>query len=265
VSPGRRAPALEFYNAADENRYGRADLPDEVQALRRVFERHGVGPHELIVDLGCGKGPLRRLGRRYLGIDLSHFALSRFRGAHWSIQGDAQEVPVRTGAAAVVVSTATLEHLPAPGRCLNEIDRILRPGGLAYLAPAWFCRSWAGRGLTVKPYGTLPLRDRVTKALLPLLDNTAVRALWIVPVRVLREIRLHLRRDPMPLAYRRLRPNLTEYLCADSDASAAIDPHAAIVYFLSRGYEVLSAPSLRHRLFVRYAPVIVRKAKWMQP
>ncbi|HLY21461.1 MAG TPA: class I SAM-dependent methyltransferase [bacterium] len=260
MSPdGRRAPTAEFYNAADEDRYGRADLPQQVRALRRLLARHGIGADELVVDLGCGKGPLRGLGARYLGVDLSHYALSRFRGTQWSVQGDAQEVPVRGGAAALVVSTATLEHLPAPERCLAEIDRMLRPGGLAYLAPAWFCRPWAARGVAVRPYAALPLRDRITKALLPMLDSTVIRGLWIIPVRILREIRLRLRRGPLPLAYRRLEPNLREYLCADSDASAAIDPHAVIAYFLSRGYDVPGAPSLRDRILFRYAPVVVRK------
>ena len=262
---GRRAPTAGFYNAADEDRYGRTDLPEEVQALRRLLARHGIGAEELVVDLGCGKGPLRGLGPRYLGLDLSHYALSRFRGAQWSVQADAQEVPVRSGAAAVVVSTATLEHLPAPERCLAEIDRILRPGGLAYLAPAWFCRPWAGRGVAVKPYAALPLRDRITKALLPILDHTVIRALWIIPVRMLREIRLRLRRGPLPLAYRPLEANLSEYLCADSDASAAIDPHAVIAYFLSRGYDVPSAPSLRDRVLCGYAPVVVRKGTRTRP
>jgi len=214
--------ATDFYNAADEQRYGRTALPADTGALILLLARYSIGPNDLILDLGCGKGPLRGLGGRYLGLDLSYYALSRFLGTQWGVQADAQQVPVKAGRVSVVVSTATLEHLPAPGRCLDEIDRVLRPGGLAYLAPAWFCRPWASRGIAVKPYRSLPLRDRITKALLPILDSMLVRSLWIIPVRILREIRFGLRRRPVPLAYRRLHPNLTEYVCADSDASAAI-------------------------------------------
>ncbi len=250
---------IDFYNAADEHRYGREDLPEDVQALRRLVARYGVGADELIIDLGCGKGPLRGLGLRSLGLDLSHYALSRFRGAHWCVQGDAQQVPVRTGRAALVVTIATLEHLPSPGRCLDEIHRILRPGGLAYLAPAWFCRPWVSSGIAGKPYRVIPVRAWIYKAVVPLLNNLVARSLWIIAARIVREARLRARGGPMPLAYRRLQPNLVAYLDADSDASAAIDPHAAMAYFLSRGYGILSAPTLRHRLLARNTPVIVRK------
>ncbi len=257
--PSRTPTAVDFYNAEDEQRYGRTELPEDVRALRRLLSQHGVGPDEPIVDLGCGKGPLRGLGCRYLGLDLSHYALSRFRGAHWCVQGDAQRMPLPTGRVAVLVSIATLEHLPEPDRCLDEIHRVLRPGGLVYLAPAWFCRPWASRGIAGKPYHELPWRDRIYKAVLPLLNNMLARSLWIISTRIVREARLPFRRGPLPLTYRRLRPNLVEYLNADSDASAAIDPHAAIMYFLSRGYDVLSAPTLRRRLLARNAPVVARK------
>ncbi len=256
-SPARAI--MDFYNVEDEYRYGREDLPEDVLALRRVVTRYGVGIGELVIDLGCGKGPLRGLGLRILGLDLSYYALSRFRGAHWCVQGDAQQVPVRTGQAALIVSIATLEHLPRPDRCLDEIHRVLRPGGLVYLAPAWFCRPWVSSGIAVKPYRAIPVRMWIYKAVLPLLNNLVARSLWIIAARFVREAHLRLRRSPMPLAYRRLQPNLVEYLDADSDASAAIDPHAAIAYFLSRGYDILSTPTLRHRLLARNTPVIVRK------
>lgn len=257
----RRRAATEFYNSEDEQRYGREALPDATEDVRRLLARDASGPHDLVVDLGCGKGPFKSLGPRYVGLDLSLYALRTFHGAGRCVQADIQEVPLRDGCAGVVLSTAALEHLPSPERCLAEVDRVLRPGGVAYLAPAWFCRSWASSGLSVKPYAVLRWRDRMYKSLLPVLDSFVVRSLWIVPARIWRELRFALRPRPLAFAYRRLQPNLTEYLCADSDASVSMDPHAAIMYFLSRGYQILSASTALRRVLVRHAPVIVRKSE----
>lgn len=260
ISPAiRGSTTAEFYNAEDERRYGRDALPDLGDEIRRLVERYAGGPADLVVDLGCGKGPFRDLAPGYLGIDISHYALRTFHGSGRCAQADIQALPVRSERAAVVISIAALEHVPAPEHCLEEVHRILRPGGVAYLAPAWFCRPWASRGLTVRPYRALSLREKLFRVVIPVLDQTVVRALWVVPARGMRELHRWWSGRPMSFRYRRLTPNLAEYLGPDSDASAAMDPHAVITYFLSRGYTILNAPTLRARLLVRHAAMIVRK------
>ena len=83
-----------------------------------------------------------------------------------------------------------------------------------------------------------------------------------LPTRLARELtgwvarRKHL---AMRFDYRRLNPNLEEYLDFDSDAFVSMDPHAAIHFFLSRGYLIESHPGLFSRLRARWQPIIVRK------
>lgn len=141
---------------------------------------------------------------------------------------------------------------------LAEIDRVLEPGGILYLAPAWFCRPWAAKNLAGRSYRDLEWRDRIVKASIPLRESTLWRGCTIVPHRLLAEIRCRLGGRPMSFRYRRLTPNLKQYLTSDSDAFVSMDPHAALLYFISRGYVVLDGRR-RFRLFVRHAPVILRK------
>jgi SAM-dependent methyltransferase len=47
--------------------------------------------------------------------------------------GDAQRLPFASGSFAGVVSTAVLEHLREPGRAVDELTRVARPGALVYV------------------------------------------------------------------------------------------------------------------------------------
>jgi hypothetical protein len=54
-------------------------------------------------------------------------------------------------------------------------------------------------------------------------------------------------------------PNLKEYVYTDCDAFSSMDAHAAVSYFRSRGWQVLSHPTMVKRLLIRHEPVVVRK------
>ena len=59
--------------------------------------------------------------------------------------------------------------------------------------------------------------------------------------------------------YRRLTPNLHEYVGTDCDAFTSMDPHTAILYFRGRGWNVLSHPTSIARMLVRHGAVVVQK------
>jgi SAM-dependent methyltransferase len=118
---------------------------DDEQRLRPRLTQHGYYPlHRLardlaaeatllpdgvLLDLGCGAKPYAPLFREpYLGVDLllSHGrpdALAR-----------AEQLPVRDGAVAAVLSTQYLEHAADPDAVLAEVARVLRPGGTLLLS-----------------------------------------------------------------------------------------------------------------------------------
>lgn len=244
---------FNFYNADDPARWGRAEIPEALDATAEWLARrlHPDGP---VLEIGCGRGALAGVSDRYIGVDLSLPALASGHGRR--LCADAESLPVRAGSIAFVFSWAALEHVPNPERVLAEIERVLRPGGVALLAPAWHCRPWAAEGLEFRPYRDLRPTQRLRKALIPFRNWIWWRALFEAPRRLARELRAG---TPRPFPYRRLRPNLEAYLGTDSDAFTSMDPHAMIVYFASRGWEVPSHPTRRARLASTHEPVVVRK------
>jgi SAM-dependent methyltransferase len=97
----------------------------------------------VIVDLASGSGPVSRElaqpGRTVVGVDLSadELALAVARGPGPWVRGDALRLPFRDGAVDVVTSSMGLVVVTPLEQVLDEVARVLRPGGvLAAIAPA---------------------------------------------------------------------------------------------------------------------------------
>jgi SAM-dependent methyltransferase len=251
----------DFYEADDPNRWGRSEMPGERLVAQRWLAEARLEPHDLVLELGCGMGVLSDLHRKYAGLDFSLNALRRFPTRASRVNGDMQSLPFADNAAAFVMTFTALEHVPDPERALNEMARVLRPGGILLLAPAWHVRPWAAKGLAFRPYSDLPWADRLQKLTIPLRESIVWRAGAETPRRVLRELGLLAGITRIPFHYRQLTPNLDEYICTDCDAFSSMDPHAAIAWFASRGWEVLSHPGAWSRFTVRTEPVVFRKPR----
>ncbi len=248
-----------FYEADDPQRLGRDEMPEQ-RAITSQWLIHCAEQAGPVLELGCGRGALAEVHPEYVGLDFSKSGLKKFRSSKRRVNGDMQRLPIRTASIRCVFSWAAIEHVPNPELVLEEVCRILRPGGLAILAPAWNCRSWAAEGLPVRSYQDLTWIQRAQKATIPIRDHIIWRAAWAVPRRLFRELG-RLRGHPTPFKYHRLRPNLTEYVYTDCDAFTSMDPHSSILFFETRGWDVLSHPTALARLFARHEPVVVRKPK----
>jgi ubiquinone/menaquinone biosynthesis C-methylase UbiE len=117
--------------------------------LVRETARRGGGPLR-VLDVATGTG--RFLGQiartlpqhRYTGLDLSAWYLAEAREhldhvEHLSLlEGDAEDMPLREHTADLVTSVFLFHELPprARGAVLDEIARVLAPGGLAVLVDA---------------------------------------------------------------------------------------------------------------------------------
>ena len=98
------------------------------------IQRHDV-PGVRVLDAGAGEAIYRKRFRhaRYVALD---FGLGE---AEWDysaldVLGDLMAVPLRDGSFDLVMSISVLEHMPDPVGALVELARVLRPGGLLYLA-----------------------------------------------------------------------------------------------------------------------------------
>ena len=244
--------ARQFFDSNDPARWGRNEMPEQERVTLSWQQRTGATAP--VLELGCGRGVLASIISGHVGLDLAYVPLRRIpRG----VNGDMEQLPVRNGAIGFVFSWAAIEHVPNPERVMAEIERILRPGGVAILAPAWHCRPWAAEGLEFRPPSQLTRMQRFRRMLLPIRNSIAWRAIFELPARVFRETRAVFHTPS--LSYSRLEPNLTEYVGTDCDAFTSLDPQAMALYFARRGWSVLSHPSFSSRMLARHEPVVVRK------
>jgi SAM-dependent methyltransferase len=121
------------------------------------FGRLRIQPGDRLLDLGCGAGrhafEAARRGARVTAVDLDQSELAQVTaifaamaeagelpdGASGiAVRGDATALPFPDGSFDKVIAAEVLEHLPADQMAMNEIARILRPGGVAAVTvPAW--------------------------------------------------------------------------------------------------------------------------------
>jgi SAM-dependent methyltransferase len=156
---------------------------------------------------------------------------------------------------------AVYEHIPRLQDALLEIGRLLKPGGLLLFAPAWQCRPWAAEGYQVRAYRDLGWKGKCIKATIPVRDSVAWRALFIFPKRAARHLLFLLGWRYRQIRYKRLKANYDVYWTSDSDACNSIDPHDAVLWFWSHGFECISHSTHLAALFVRTGPLIFRKTR----
>jgi SAM-dependent methyltransferase len=124
----------ERYEAIRETRYR---LEPHLEQLAE-FERH---PGQVVVEVGCGIGTdgTRFLegGAHYVGVDSSDtavrtaretFELLELEGA--VVAADATRLPIGTSTVDFVYSNGVLHHIDDTEAAVDEIHRVLRPGGL---------------------------------------------------------------------------------------------------------------------------------------
>ena len=104
-------------------------------------------PHWTVIDLGCGVGIDSQVAAlslqppgRVIGIDITVPLLRQAKehagahpGCHW-MAGDAEQLPLRSAMADLVVANGSFNLMPHKEQALAEIWRILRPGGYLALA-----------------------------------------------------------------------------------------------------------------------------------
>jgi SAM-dependent methyltransferase len=108
--------------------------------LELLLEFVARSKRESILEVACGSGimlpSLGLLCDRIYGLDLHgslpqvQRTLAREGVCGHLIGGSALALPVRSGSLDCVVSASMLEHLTDPGAAIDEMLRVLRPGGL---------------------------------------------------------------------------------------------------------------------------------------
>jgi len=131
-----------------------------------------------VIDVGCGPGNFTgwfgtqvRPDGMSIGVDASHQMLRRAVQDNSGLgvaylRGDAEKLPFYDNVADAVTCLAALYLITDPYAAINELARVLKPGGrmviLTSLAPGGSSRSWRGRLLQKTSGAQMFGRDEIT-------------------------------------------------------------------------------------------------------
>jgi SAM-dependent methyltransferase len=239
----------------------------QLELLEHYLAVLNIAGDARVIEIGCGLGHLNVAHPRWQGFEYSDSAVALAKKIYGPqldiVEADGRDLPVDSNSVDFLFSFDALEHIPEVEKAFGEIMRTLKPNASGYLHPAWNCRSWQVKKLEVRPYSELSLSEKTGKFLIPLRDNVLFRLVCNLPGRIVRELRLMCGDKAIPLEYRPLEPDISLWARydrhADDDAFISMDAHAALTYFVSRGWATPSHPGFWKRFSVRAGGILVRK------
>jgi SAM-dependent methyltransferase len=269
--PVRREDAVrEFYQIAyeepsvirrgDESArqlYSERVREDIKARVQRFVDRYRLHNTASVLDVGSGNGYLQDFVLHYTGLDISAAVAKHYHKRF--VHGTATAMPFADNTFDAAWSIFVLEHIPNPEAALAEIRRVVRPGGLLFLRPAWDCKPWAAQGYAVRPFSDFGIGGKLIKASIPIRQSEVYWLVTAVPNRLLRVALAG--SGPTRLHYRRIEPNFTEHWQSDSDAVNDLDELELAMWFESRGDTCLSCFGGGWRYLQRYDPLVIRVNK----
>ena len=130
---------------SDPARFYRALAEDSIGQLSGYFDLRGA----TVLDVGGGPGYFRdafaAAGSTYWALDADVGELSGLGGiAAGTVIGDGMRLPFRDDAVDLCYSSNVLEHVPEPWRMADEMLRVTRPGGVAFISYTSWYGPWGG-------------------------------------------------------------------------------------------------------------------------
>ena len=112
------------------------------QSVVRLLEKDGKYPR--ILDVGCGSGDYMEVADAhdgsFFGIDYAHGmiekAIKRFPGhgkEHLFVTGSGDKLPFKEDMFDLVIGLGYIEYFPRPADALDEIVRVMKPGGICVM------------------------------------------------------------------------------------------------------------------------------------
>ena len=202
-----------------------------VTALQALIAQHGLDAGR-VLEVGCGRGELQDIAGDYTGLDLD-FGRSKYVGKPF-VCSSATRMPFDDDTFDAAWSIWVLEHIPDPNLMLQEMRRVVKPGGIIFLCVAYSVASWISQGLHKRPFRELSWKQRLIKLTIPVRASAIYKIVSRLLLRCLQLAGYLRRRQPTAVKFAPLTPNFEIYWDYDADACASIDAYSVALYFLSR-------------------------------
>jgi SAM-dependent methyltransferase len=251
-----------FYDARRHQTYShdyssvRAEQHSYYRDLKKFIDSYGLAEKKCL-EIGSSGGFFQDMVPDYYGTDIAESLSSFYHKPYRVAKGES--FPFEDEMFDGIWTITVYEHIPHLQQALLEIKRLLKPGGVVLFSPAWQCRSWAADGYAVRPYSDFGIKGKLVKASIPLRNSLIWRMLFALPKRLYRHFRFCSGHKYTTIQYGKLKPNYEIYWQSDADACNHIDPHDAILWFASHGFDCVSHPLNMSAFLVRSGSLVFRK------
>ena len=228
----------------------------DVEGTIRHFVTHYGLETRRVLEVGSGRGYLQDVVADYTGLDLSSQVAPNYHKPF--VVGSATDMPFPDDSFDAAWTVWVLEHIPTPERAFEEMRRVVKPGGVIFLAPAWNCPPWLAGGFDVRPYSDFTVAGKLVKASIPVRRSAVFTFAHLLPVRLVRLAHYQVAGARTTLRFRRLEPNYEVYWQTDSDAAVSLDRYESKLWFESRGDTCLNCGHLMTNMLGVGAPLVIR-------
>jgi ubiquinone/menaquinone biosynthesis C-methylase UbiE len=136
LEPGlRKEIRRSFDEAARDEEHFPSTIDPRIQHVRVLLKFFGNLTDKRVLDVGCGKGRFAKVlqeqnpGAEIWGLDISGEMLRFVPAGINTVAGSMTELPFATSAFDCVYATESLEHAVEIERAVQEMCRVLKPGG----------------------------------------------------------------------------------------------------------------------------------------
>ena len=98
-----------------------------------------------ILDIGCGTSKIIHDLPRAVGLDINHNSLRYLaKSRNLLVEAGIKDLPFKNSAFDTIICSEVIEHIPAEEFRIEEVERVLCPGGVFILGTPDYSNSWWG-------------------------------------------------------------------------------------------------------------------------
>lgn len=154
---------MYFYESYTDSFDSKMNMYDTNKRLKVVFDELLTEDirNKKLLDAGCGTGWFSKLsserGAIVTSMDLGENLLARVASKCNSerIVGSILDIPFQDNVFDIVISSEVIEHVPDPFKAMEELFRVLKPGGTLILTTPnkiWYFAIWIANTFKLRPY-----------------------------------------------------------------------------------------------------------------